>query len=346
MTTNQAVKSICIFRLSAIGDATHVIPVVKSLQACLPGVQITWVIGRLEHKLLAGLPGVTFIVFDKNQMWSSLKSLRQAVGGEKFDVLLQMQLSFRANWVSRFIPAKRRIGYDKARSKELHGLAVNERIAPLPRYHVLDGFMQFVRYLGCQPLMDWSMPTSGSDLAWAQRQINSDCKNIVISPCSSHVLRNWSVQRYADLIDACYQKYSAHIILTGSPAAKEKAFVADIQSQCQSPVHNIAGEDSLKQLWALMTLADLVISPDSGPLHIAGAVGTPVIGLMAASNPLRSGSYQFPELSVNKYPEACQRFLNKPVEQVKWGAKTEFPGAMDLITVTEVMSQVDRVLGN
>ena len=93
-----------------------------------------------------------------------------------------------------------------------------------------------------------------------------------------------------------------------------------------------------------MGQADLVISPDSGPLHMTGAVGSPVIGLMAASNPKRSGSYQFPELTVNKYPEACRQFLNKSVDQVKWGSKTEFPGAMDLITVDEVMEKVIKVL--
>ncbi len=344
MTTNQAVQSICIFRLSAIGDATHVIPVVKSLQACYPAAKITWVIGRLEYRLVSDLPDVTFIVFDKKEMWTSLKHLRQSLSGQKFDVLLQMQLSFRANVISRFIPAKRRIGYDKSRHKEMHGWVINEQVEPLPNYHVLDGFMQFVRYLGCQPVFDWSLPVTESDRAWAAQHIQSHQKNIIISPCSSHHLRNWSASRYADLIDAINSRYNAHIIITASPADQEKKFVADIENQCQSQVLNLAGQDTLKQLWALMGLADLVISPDSGPLHMAGAVGSPVIGLMAASNPKRSGSYQFPELTVNKYPEACRQFLNKSVDQVKWGSKTEFPGAMDLITVDEVMEKTVQVL--
>jgi len=344
MTTNQAVKSICIFRLSAIGDVTHMIPVVKSLQACLPAVEITWVVGRLEHRLLAGLPGVTFIVFDKNNMWSSLSRLRQSMRGRRFDVLLQMQLSFRANVISRFIPAKRRVGYDQSRHKELHGWVINEQVEALPNYHVFDGFMQFVRYLDCEPLLDWSMPMAESDLLWAKQHLKSGHKNIIISPCSSHDLRNWSVLKYAHLIDSISKKYPAHIMLTASPSPKEQAFVADIIAHCQSKVLNLAGQDTLKQLWALMGLVDLVISPDSGPMHMAGAVSTPVIGLMAASNPLRSGSYQFQELVVNKYPEACQQFLNKSVDQVKWGTKTEVPGAMDLITVEDVMLKADGVL--
>lgn len=345
MTTNRVVKSICIFRLSAIGDVTHIIPVVKSLQAGLPGVEITWIIGQLEHRLVGDLPGVTFIVFQKSKMWTAIKHLRRTLLGQKFDVLLQMQLSLRANLVSRFVPAKRRIGYDKSRHKELHGWVVNEHVAALPRYHVLDGFMQFARHLGCQPLLDWSLPVAAADLQWAQNQISSAQKNVLISPCSSHELRNWSVNRYAALIDAIKQKYGVRIILTASPADKEKAFVAAIVDQCQSQVVDLAGQDTLKQLWALMGLVDLVISPDSGPLHMAGAVNTPVIGLMAASNPLRSGSYQFPELAVNKYPEACQKFLNKSADQVKWGSKTEVPGAMDLITVDDVMEKINVILG-
>ena len=344
MTTNQAVQSICIFRLSAIGDATHVIPVVKSLQACYPKAEITWVIGRLEYRLLSDLPGVTFFVFDKNNMWGSLKALRQSCQGHRFDVLLQMQLSLRANVISRFIPARRRIGYDKSRHKELHGWVINEQVEPLPNYHVLDGFMQFVRYLGCQPVMDWSLPVASEDSAWAAQHLSDKHHNVVISPCSSHSLRNWSARRYAALIDAIGQHYDAHIILTASPADKEKAFVADIERLCRSPVLNLAGEDTLKQLWALLEQVDLVISPDSGPLHMAGAVATPVIGLMAASNPKRSGSYQYPELAVNKYPQACQQFLNQSVEDLTWGTKTEFPGAMDLITVDDVMEKIHLVL--
>jgi len=110
------------------------------------------------------------------------------------------------------------------------------------------------------------------------------------------------------------------------------------------PVTNIAGQDTLKQLLCLLQAVDLVISPDSGPLHMAGSVKTPVIGLLAASNFNRSGSYQFPELTVDKYPEACEKFLGKKVSEVKWGTKTEFPGAMDLIAVEDVKSVIRKVL--
>ncbi len=332
---------ICIFRLSAIGDATHVVPVVKTLQKHFPNAQITWVIGQLEHKLLQGLPGVEFIVFNKSSGWQGVKALRKQLQGRCFDVLLQMQLSLRANLVSRLIKAKRRIGFDRHRSKELHGLAVNERIPYLKDCHVLDGFMQFATYLGCtDKLMDWHIPVSDEDQQFATQYIDGNKKTLIISPCSSHELRNWSVTKYAALIDAVVETLQMQVILTGGPAAKEQAFVAAIATTSHHPVLNLAGKDTLKQLLCLLEQADLVVSPDSGPLHMAGSVGTPVIGLLAASNYQRSGSYQFPELTVDLYPEACQKFLNKSVDEVKWGTKTEFEGAMDLITVEAVMHKV------
>lgn len=324
---------------------THVVPVVKTLQHHFPTVKITWVVGKLEYKLLKGLSGVEFIEFDKSAGWQGFSALRAALKNRSFDVLLQMQLSFRANLVSRIIKAKRRIGFDKKRSKELHGIAINERIPYLHNCHVLDGFMQFATYLGCdEKIMDWQIPVSDSDDAFALEHIDVNKSTVVISPCSSHELRNWSVEKYSQLIDQITEKYAAQVILTGSPSAKEKAVVKSIEQACQHPVLNLAGQDTLKQLLCLLKHADLVVSPDSGPLHMAGSVGTPVIGLLAASHYKRSGSYQYPHLTVDKYPAACELFLNKAVNEVKWGTKTEFPGAMDLIEVDDVMVKVHEVM--
>ncbi len=321
------------------------VPVVKTLQYHFPETKITWVIGKLEHKLLKGLPGVEFVEFNKSAGWRGLREMQHHFNGRCFDVLLQMQLSLRANLVSRFIPAKRRVGFDKKRSKELHGVVINERIPYLHNCHVLDGLMQFATHLGCdEKIMSWDIPLGEGDAEFANKVIRQGKPNVVISPCSSHELRNWSVGGYAAVVDEIVLKYGAQVILVGSPAAKEKAFVSEIETQCQQTVVNMAGQDTLKQLLCLLKKVDLVISPDSGPLHMAGSVGTPVIGLLAASNYERSGSYQFPQLTVDKYPNAIKKYLGKEVTTVKWGTKAEFPGAMDLITVGDVLAKVKLVL--
>lgn len=388
MTTNHLSKhlsdpqSICIFRLSAIGDVTHMVPVVKTLQHRFPGCKITWVVGTLEHKLLSGLSGVEFIVFNKSSGWKGVLGFRKALSGRKFDVLLQMQLSLRANLLSLLISAQRRIGFDKQRSKELHSWVINESIPFKKDIHVLDGFMQFATYLGCQQkVLDWHIPVQDSDVLLAKRIMNPENMShlepsksdvsvddvlqgrrnfesihqiktaeapqktrVIISPCSSHKLRNWSIKNYAALCDHLVQKHDAQVLLCGSPSESEKAFISAVEQNCNEVVLNIAGQDTLKQLLCLMQMVNLVISPDSGPLHMAGSVGTPVIGLLAASNYKRSGSYQFPEFTVDAYPEACKKFLNQKVSEVKWGTKTEFEGAMDLIKLSDVTCKVDQLL--
>ena len=135
--------SACLLRLSALGDATHVVPLVRTLQRAWPGLPIAWVIGRGEHRLLEGLPGVDFIEYDKRSGLAGMLALRRRLHGRRFGALLQLQVAARANLLSAFIPARRRIGYDRARSRDLHGLFVRERIPDRPGIHVLDAIGSF-----------------------------------------------------------------------------------------------------------------------------------------------------------------------------------------------------------
>ncbi|MEE3169921.1 MAG: glycosyltransferase family 9 protein [Pseudomonadota bacterium] len=336
-------KSICILRLSAIGDVTHVIPVVLSLQEQIPGVTITWVIGKIEAKLIGDLPGVEFIVFDKKSGRKGYAELRQKLKGRRFDALLHMQVAFRANLASACIPARLRVGYDRARSKDLHSLFINRRIKPAPEQHVRDCLASFLEPLGLEPAPPrWQIPLSDEDNAFAAEQLASDRRNLVISPCASHILRNWPAERYAQLADHAVQKHGMKVILVGSPAPFENAYCAAIEAAMKEEAHNICGKDTLKQLTALLARADLVVAPDTGPAHIASAVGTDVLGLFAASNPYRSGPYNSLEWCVNRYPEALQKFTGKSVEQARWGAKAEFEGAMELITMADATAMLDR----
>ena len=158
--SDAVLKSICILRLSAIGDVTHVLPVIATLQKTYPGVEITWVIGKLEHKLLQGLAGVDFIIFDKSAGRKAYKELRYKLKNHCFDVLMQMQYSFRANCAAWKIKAKMRIGFDKNRSREFHGFKLTHRINAVERQHVLDSFMEFVKVLGVKDLIyEWNIPT-------------------------------------------------------------------------------------------------------------------------------------------------------------------------------------------
>lgn len=336
-------KSICILRLSAIGDVTHVIPVVLSLQEQEPGVKITWVIGKIEAKLIGDLPGVEFVIFDKKNGRKGYQDLRRAMKGRKFDALLHMQVAFRANLAAACIPARMRVGYDRVRSKDLHGLFINARIPAAPQQHVRDCLASFLVPLGLKPApAKWHIPLTQAHYEFARKHLAKDRKNLIISPCASHTLRNWPAERHAQLADYAIRFHGMQVTLVGSPSDFEKEYCSAIEAQMNEKALNLCGKDTLKELAAMLELADLVVAPDTGPGHIANAMGTDVLGLFAASNPLRSGPYSSLEWCVNKYPVALEKFTGKTVDKARWGAKAEFEGAMELIEVGDAIAMIER----
>jgi heptosyltransferase I len=336
--------SICLLRLSALGDVTHVLPLVNTLRRAWPGVAITWVIGRGEARLMDGLPGVELVVYDKKSGRAGMREVRERLAGRRFDALLLMQLALRANLLSRAVTARRRIGYDRARSKELHGLFVNERIPAGGARHVLDVLGAFARPLGLvQDRVEWNLPVPDDAWAWARAQWpDAGGPVMVVSPCSSHPLRNWDPLRHAALADHAARQ-GWRIVLCGGRSALERDSADRIIAAMQAPVLDLVGKDTLKQLPALLGRADLVVSPDSGPAHIANAMGTPVLGLHAATDPARSGPYSSLEFCVDRYDDAARRFRGKPGAALRWGTRIEEPGVMDLVTVDDAIGAFERV---
>jgi heptosyltransferase I len=334
--------NICIFRLSALGDVTHTVPVVRALQAAWPDCRITWIIGKLEHRLLGALPGVEFIVYDKRGGLEAFKGLRRALQGRRFDVLLHMQVALRANLLSRLVKAPLRLGWDAARSRDQHQLFINQRIATVPLQHQVQGFLEFPRALGIEIAEpDWRLPTSAADHAWAEQQLPGEQATLVISPCSSHRLRNWSVARYATVADHAASALKMRVVLSGGPSDLERDTAAAIEQAMRQRAINLVGKDTLSQSMALLQRASLLLSPDSGPVHIANAMGTAVIGLYAATWARRSGPYNSLQLTVDRYPEAARRFRGKEPEQLRWGHRIEEPGVMDLVTVDDVIEKLE-----
>lgn len=336
-----APASICILRLSALGDATHVLPLLNTLRTAWPDTRITWVLGKGEAKLVEGLEGIELVVYDKKTGIRGMRELRRQFAGRRFDVLLQMQLAMRANFLSAFIPAKIRIGYDAGRSKELHSLFINRRITP-GSHHVLDVFGKFCEPLGLkQDAVNWNIPVPEAARQWAAEQLPGEQKTLIISPCSSHELRNWSPEGYAALARHAHQN-KWRVVICGGRSDLERNTSDAIIRLAGVPIIDLVGKDTLKQLLALLQRADLVLSPDSGPLHMANAVGTRVIGLYACTDAERSGPYTDRRYCINHYQQASLNFLDKPASELPWGKRVEFPGVMDLIKVDEVTACFDR----
>ena len=337
----------CLLRLSALGDVTHVLPLVRTLQRGLPDTELHWVIDKAGHKLLDGLPGVGFHVYDKNSGLAGMRALRRELPPAGFAALLQMQVALRANVLSAFIPARRRIGYDRSRSKDLHGLFINERIPDRPGIHVLDAIGSFCESLGLkQTEVAWDLATPPEAHAWARAQWEDDGRPVLmISPCSSHARRNWRADRYAAVADHAAAR-GWRVVLCGGRSELERSTTDAILAAMREPVLDLVGKDTLKQLPALLARANLLLTPDSGPMHIANAVGTKVLGLHAASNPERSGPYSDRRYCVDRYDDAARRFLHKPASALKWGAKVEFDGVMDLVMVDDAIAAFERYVAD
>ncbi|EKT4440600.1 TPA: glycosyltransferase family 9 protein [Stenotrophomonas maltophilia] len=343
----SASSSLCLLRLSALGDVTHVVPLVRTLQAARPDTPIHWIIDKAGHKLLDGLPGVTFHAYDKKSGMAGVKELRRQLPPGRFEALLQMQVAFRANLLSAFIPAERRIGYDRSRSKDLHGLFINERIPDRPGIHVLDAIGSFCEPLGLrQTEVSWDLAVPQSAYEWAAAQWQDDGRPVLmISPCSSHVRRNWYADRYAAVANHAAQR-GWRVVLCGGRSELERSMADAIQAQLHTPALDLVGKDTLKQLPALLARANLVMTPDSGPMHIANAMGAKVLGLHAASNPNRSGPYSDRRYCVDRYDDAARKYLAKQAADLKWGTKIEFDDVMELITVDDGIAAFERYVAD
>jgi heptosyltransferase I len=343
----QPPGEVCILRLSAIGDTCHALPVVRTLQRAWPQTRFAWVVGGIEATLMSGIDGVELLALDKSTGAAGFLELRRRLAGRRFDLLLMMHASLRANLTSLMIRARVRLGFDRPRARDYQHLVSNARIAARPREHVMDGLFGFADALGVSDrLLRWDIPVAEEDRAFAIRHIPNGGRALVISPCSSQRFRNyrnWRVENYAALAEHAAGVHGARVILTGGPTALEAQYAEGIcrLARRSAPV-NLVGRTTLKQLLALLEVADVLVCPDSGPAHMATAVGTPVIGLYATSNRFRTGPYRSQHWVVDHYPEAVRREFGTDVDHVPWGARVRDPDAMDLIKVEEVTARLDQ----
>jgi heptosyltransferase I len=342
--------SICVIRLSALGDCCHALPVVRTLRDNFPDTKLTWIVGKTEYQLLEGIEDIEFIIFDKSNLLKSLIKLSGELKHRKFDILLHMHASMTANLVSCLVKATRKIGFDKDRARDLQRLFCNEMIASNPQQHVMDGLLEFSKYIGVvQQRLRWNLPISKSSSENANQQIDGGKITCVISPCSSQRYgdafnKNWSVDNYIKVIDHLITKYNIQVILTGGKTTIETRYSEQLIGYFQNRITNLIGKTSINNLVAIINKADFILCPDSGPAHISTATNTPVIGLYAVTNPLRVGPYYSQKWVINAYPEAVKKFLHKDIGEVKWSQKIKQPEAMNLITAKEVQEKIDQFI--
>lgn len=336
---------LCLLRLSAIGDVCHTLPIVRTIQDAWPQTQITWIIGSGEYQLLKGIEGVEFIIFDKSKRWHAYLELARSLRGRRFDALLHMQMSLRSSLASLLVRSPIRLGFDRARAKDLQWLFTNHAIPPHTNQHVMESLFGFSAALGIeQQLLQWDIPIPDHERLAALAQLPNQLPFCIISPCSSMAYRNWLPERYAEVADTIQRSYGLQVVLTGGRSALEQQMGQQIADRVTRPIINLIGKSSLKQLLALLAQAHFIVSPDSGPAHMGTAVATPVVGLYACTNPDRARPYLSAQWVVNRYPEALAHCYGNKASTQPWGTRVRGSHAMEAITVADVTTTIQRLM--
>ena len=341
----QKVENICILRTSSLGDICHMLPFIFTIRKEYPNAKISWVIGKNEADFLGNINGIQFIVFDRNNTLKSYFSIYKKLKKIKFDVMFIMQVSLRANIISLLIESKIKIGYDLNRSSDLHSIFSNKKIQSSKHSHVVDVFLSFLNVLSIEKsnfIYKWDIEERITKKELFKKFFGLQDKYFVLSPCSRSANRNWLVDRYAAVADYININFGIQCVLSSSSNSFEEEFVKDIVSSMKSKPLNLSGRTNLHELYSLVKNSELLISPDSGPIHIATCAGKPVIGLYGVTNTVRAGPYNSRDLCIDKYNEALLKYKGLESHQAKWRYKNNNKNVMSLISTEEVIEKIDK----
>jgi heptosyltransferase I len=337
----RAPRDVAIVMLSALGDAVHVLPVVNALRRAWPRTRITWMIQPLPHQLVQGHENVDeFVLFRRRRgaaAWRSFSEISNVLAGRRFDLLLDLQVYLKAGLITSIARADVKLGFDRRRARDLNWLFTTHRIPARATAHVQDSYFEFLDYLGMDPEpVEWRLTLTEAERA-AQRaffeQLDRPACGIVVG--TSKPEKNWAPERYARLLEAIETDYGMTPVLLGGPSAPEQAAAERIMRETRARAIDALADDVRRLLWLLDGCA-LLISPDTGPLHIARALDRPIVGLYGYTNPKRYGPYRRPWQVVDGY-------ARYPGENYPLDMSYRVDG-MDRITVEMVLDAVSRIM--
>lgn len=303
--TPTALDRVCIVMMSAVGDAVHVLPVINALKRSHPGMHLTWVMQPGPATLVRGHPMVDeIIVFDRGKGWRAFTDIRRTLAARRFDVVIALQVYFKAGIVTAFTRAPVKLGFDRARARDMNWLFTNRRIPPRAEgQHVQDQYLEFLDVLAvpAEPLA-WNLGPWDEERAWQAefyREIQRPVAAIVVA--TSKAQKDWMPERWAEVCDALATDYGLQPVLVGGRSERELHAERLILERTRHKPISALGS-GLRRLVAILDGAALVLSPDTGPLHMAAALDRPVISLIGYSNPKRVGPYRkFRDLMIDAY---------------------------------------------
>ena len=326
-----------IVMMSAVGDAVHVLPVINAIKRHRPECRITWVLQPGPASLVRGHPAVDEIVeFDRSQGWGAFASVRRELAMRPQDVVLGLQVYFKAGIVTALTRAPIKLGFDRARARDLNWLFTTDRIPPHPvGQHVQDQYFEFIQALGI-PVdpVSWNLGPWDAERA-AQRAFTSRLERpaAAIVVATSKPEKDWPPERWAQVVNALWSDFGVQAVLVGGRSPRELHAERVIMERASKPPISALGS-GLRPLVGILDGSALVLAPDTGPLHMAVALDRPVISLMGYTNPRRTGPYRrFHDLIVDAYGDPGEDY---PISM------ENRPGRMRRIQVGDVLQKVEH----
>lgn len=328
---------IAVVMISTVGNAVHTLPVINSIKAHRPGAHLTWIMQPGAAALVRGHPAVDeVVVLERGRGVAGFAALRRELAGRRFDVTLNLQAYLKAGVATALTRAPVRIGYDRARARDLTWMFGTHRLPPRPRAHVQDEFLEFLDYLEVPRRLEWGLEPTDEERR-RYRSLLPDAAGPLVAMVvgTTKPEKEWPAERYAALADRLAADHGARAVIVGGRSPREEAAAAAIRASAAAAPLDLREWD-LRRLAYLLSRADVVVTPDTGPLHVAVALGTPTVSLMGYTNPRRYGPYgRFHDLLVDAFGDAGEDY------PVTAGHRA---GRMERISMDDVAARVDLAL--
>src|SRR6202171_3391750 len=275
--------------MSAVGDAVHVLPVINALKRVNPRTRITWVLQPGPAALVRGhRPVDEIVIFDRAKGWRAFADIRTELAKRRFDLAIDLQVYFKAGIVTAVTHAPVKLGFDRPRARDFNWLFTNKKIPEGAVQHVQDQYFEFLYALGVSPdPVVWDFGPNAAERAW-QREFRSSTDRPIASIviATSKPEKDWIPERWAEVSDALHEKFGMQVVLVGGRSARELSAERIVMERARHKPRSELGS-GLRKLVSILDASALVLSPDTGPLHMSVALDRPVISLMGYTNPKR-----------------------------------------------------------
>ena len=275
------------------------------------------------------------ILFERKKGWRAFVDVRRALRERTFDVVLSLQVYFKAGVITAFTRAPVKVGFDRARARDLNWLFTTHRLPARPNQHVQDQYFEFLEAFGVphEPVT-WNLGPWPKE-AQARRAFVATLPRpaVTLVLATSNPQKDWIPERWAELVDVLYEDFGLHPVLAGGSSRRERAVEETVMRLARHTPHSTLGVPLRELVW-LIDASELVISPDTGPLHMAVALDTPVIGLMGYNNPKRIGPYRkYHDLMLDAYGDPGENYPISPAHRLDRMPRIQVSDVVDRVRV-------------